>query len=85
MQDCLQLTAEQQSEMIRLRAECLAKQGDNQAEWQQLCSAIAEASVLEQLLLLLNVSQVASGTLQKAFCLITSEKMAVCPCWRPLL
>lgn len=43
--DCLQLTPEQKAEMIRLRAECLAKQGENEVQWIQLCNAIAEATV----------------------------------------
>ncbi|KAL3148944.1 hypothetical protein ABBQ32_001804 [Trebouxia sp. C0010 RCD-2024] len=43
--NCLELTTEQKAGMIRLRTECLAKQGEIQIEWHQLCNAIAEATV----------------------------------------
>lgn len=42
--DCLNLTPEQREEMIRLRATSLAKQAENQAQWHQLCTAIAQAT-----------------------------------------
>jgi ribosomal protein L29 len=42
LQDCLKLTLEQREEMIRLRATSLAKQAENQAQWHQLCTAIAQ-------------------------------------------
>ncbi|DBB09422.1 TPA: hypothetical protein ACH3X3_007991 [Trebouxia sp. C0006] len=42
--DCLKLTPEQREEIIRLRATSLAKQAENQAQWHQLCSAIAQVT-----------------------------------------
>ncbi|KAL0036049.1 hypothetical protein WJX77_012607 [Trebouxia sp. C0004] len=42
--DCLKLTPEQREEMIKLRATSLAKQAENQAQWHQLCTAIAQAT-----------------------------------------
>lgn len=53
LQDCLQMTPEQKADMIRLRADCLAKQGENQARWHQLCNAIAAVRLTQMLLLLL--------------------------------
>lgn len=47
LQDCLQLTPEQMADMIRLRADCLAKQGENQAQWHQLCNAIADVRLTQ--------------------------------------
>lgn len=44
MQGCLQLTPEQKAEMLRLRAVALAKQAENQAQWHQLCAAIAQVT-----------------------------------------
>ena len=44
LQDCLKLTPEQREEIIRLRATSLAKQAENQAQWHQLCSAIAQVT-----------------------------------------
>ena len=42
MQDSLKLTSEQKADMVKLRAVCLAKQAENQAQWHHLCDAIAQ-------------------------------------------
>lgn len=43
--DSLKLTSEQKADMVKLRAVCLAKQAENQAQWHHLCDAIAQATV----------------------------------------
>jgi len=44
LQDCLNLTPEQREEIVRLRATSLIKQAENQAQWHQLCTAIAQVA-----------------------------------------
>lgn len=47
------MAPEQEADMIRLRAECLAQQAENQAQWHQLCNAITDVRLTQMLLLLL--------------------------------
>lgn len=44
LQDSLDLTPQQREEIVRLRATSLAKQADNQAQWHQICTAIAQVT-----------------------------------------
>ena len=78
MQDCLQLTSEQKAEMARLRAECLAKQGENKAQWHQLCNAMAEVGLPQFPLLFNPQMQLVTFLYQSAQ---KSNFYAVLPAW----